>query len=228
VLQGVVLFLGSIIFLIVQRTELGGLPKAATFYRWAPPPSCTAAARPPAHLFLPGAVCRPAAAPAALTIPTPTLPPPRDPLKMTIPSVAAMQLVPKRATIVSYFDVSRPRSIGMGAGPGFSRAGAGRAAARSVFGSLHALNPPCRTLLSFSSCLPLPPPRPAPPHPYRPQFVIKTTIAATMFPHLSQRLFAGRNAAVVRRGLAIMGFTFFLVQLSSMLTGWCGSGFARH
>jgi hypothetical protein len=41
-----------------------------------------------------------------------------------------------------------------------------------------------------------------------------------MFPHLSQRLFAGRSAAVVKRGLALMGFTFFVVQLSSMITGW--------
>ncbi|KIY94657.1 hypothetical protein MNEG_13307 [Monoraphidium neglectum] len=41
-----------------------------------------------------------------------------------------------------------------------------------------------------------------------------------MFPHLSQRLFAGRSAAVVQRGLAVMGFTFFVVQLSSMVTGW--------
>lgn len=54
--------------------------------------------------------------------------------------------------------------------------------------------------------------------------MIKTTIAATMFPHLSQRLFAGRSAAVVQRGLAVMGFTFFVVQLSSMVTGWCAEG----
>jgi hypothetical protein len=33
VLQGVVLFIGSIIFLVVQKTELGGLPAAALFYR---------------------------------------------------------------------------------------------------------------------------------------------------------------------------------------------------
>jgi Na+/pantothenate symporter len=33
VLQGVVLFVGSIIFLVVQKTELGGLPAAALFYR---------------------------------------------------------------------------------------------------------------------------------------------------------------------------------------------------
>lgn len=32
VLQGVVLFLGSIIFLIIQRTELGGLPRAFDFW----------------------------------------------------------------------------------------------------------------------------------------------------------------------------------------------------
>lgn len=33
VLQGVTLLVGSIIFLVVQKTELGGLPMAALFYR---------------------------------------------------------------------------------------------------------------------------------------------------------------------------------------------------
>jgi Na+/proline symporter len=33
VLQGVILIIGSAVFLVVQRTELGGLPAAATFYR---------------------------------------------------------------------------------------------------------------------------------------------------------------------------------------------------
>ncbi|GBF88910.1 sodium:pantothenate symporter [Raphidocelis subcapitata] len=33
VVQGIVLFFGSIIFLIVQRTELGGLPNAAQYYK---------------------------------------------------------------------------------------------------------------------------------------------------------------------------------------------------
>jgi len=33
VLQGVILLVGSIIFLIIQRTSLGGLPAAALFYR---------------------------------------------------------------------------------------------------------------------------------------------------------------------------------------------------
>ncbi|KAI8471640.1 MAG: SSS family transporter: sodium ion/pantothenate [Monoraphidium minutum] len=113
VVQGVVLFLGSIIFLVIQRTELGGLAAAAQFYR--------------------------------------------NPANAAIPAVAAMQTVPSPTAIVSYFD-----------------------------------------------------------------FVIKTTIAATMFPHLSQRLFAGRSPAVVKRGLAVMGFTFFAVQLSSMITGWVG------
>lgn len=111
VIQGVVLFLGSVIFLVIQKTELGGLGQAASFYR--------------------------------------------DPANVSIPAVAAMQYVPAPATIVSYFD-----------------------------------------------------------------FVIKTTIAATMFPHLSQRLFVGRSSGVVSKGLAIMGFTFFIVQLSSMITGW--------
>lgn len=34
VLQGVVLLIGSIICLVIQRTSLGGLPAAAQFYRW--------------------------------------------------------------------------------------------------------------------------------------------------------------------------------------------------
>lgn len=33
VLQGVVLFIGSLVFLVIQGTELGGLPAAAKFYR---------------------------------------------------------------------------------------------------------------------------------------------------------------------------------------------------
>ena len=35
VLQGFILLVGSIIFLVIQRTSLGGLPAAALFYRWA-------------------------------------------------------------------------------------------------------------------------------------------------------------------------------------------------
>lgn len=34
-LQGIILVVGSIIFLVIQRTSLGGLPEAAQFYRWA-------------------------------------------------------------------------------------------------------------------------------------------------------------------------------------------------
>lgn len=37
-------------------------------------------------------------------------------------------------------------------------------------------------------------------------FVFKTSIAATMFPHLCQRLFAARNEAVMRRGMSMMNF----------------------
>ncbi len=87
----------------------------------------------------------------------------------------------------------------------------------SEFSSAHAPTPNLPTH-SHETYPPIHPPT----HPSNPpkQFVIKTTIAATMFPHLSQRLFAGRNASVVRSGLAVMGFTFFVVQLSSMITGW--------
>lgn len=111
VVQGAVLFVGSLIFLIIQRTELGGLPLAAQYWR--------------------------------------------NPQMLERPTVAAMQLVPSQAGIVSYFD-----------------------------------------------------------------FVFKTTIAATMFPHLNQRLFAGRSASVVRTGMSATAFSFFLVQLASMVTGW--------
>jgi hypothetical protein len=41
-----------------------------------------------------------------------------------------------------------------------------------------------------------------------------------MFPHLFQRLFAAKSRQVMQRGLATMNFTFFVVQLSSMITGW--------
>ncbi|WIA33094.1 hypothetical protein OEZ86_006248 [Tetradesmus obliquus] len=111
VVQGVVLFIGSIIFLVVQKTELGGLPAAAMFYR--------------------------------------------SPEKAAAPNVSLMQNIPPASTIVAYWD-----------------------------------------------------------------FVFKTAIAATMFPHLSARLFAARDAAVMRRGMATMNFSFFVIQLSSMITGW--------
>ncbi len=111
VLQGVVLFFGSIIFLIIQRTELGGLARAYSY--WSNPGNAARA------------------------------------------SVRAMQFVPAKMNIVSYFD-----------------------------------------------------------------FVFKTTVAATMFPHLTARLFAAQNAKVIQRGMACMVFTFFVVQFSSMVTGW--------
>lgn len=41
-----------------------------------------------------------------------------------------------------------------------------------------------------------------------------------MFPHLTARLFAAKDAVVMRRGMATMNFSFFIVQLSSMITGW--------
>ncbi|KAJ9520945.1 hypothetical protein QJQ45_014137, partial [Haematococcus lacustris] len=111
VLQGVVLAIGSIVFLIIQQTQLGGLSTAWGY--WA------------------------------------------DPANLTKPLVAGMQLTPAKVTTVAYAD-----------------------------------------------------------------FVLKTTVAATMFPHLCQRMFCSRSATVMRRGLAAMTFTFFLVQLSSMIIGW--------
>ncbi|GIL75284.1 hypothetical protein Vretimale_7979 [Volvox reticuliferus] len=114
VIQGIVLFFGSIIFLIIQRTELGGM--GAAFDVWGHP--------------------NPKAPARYLT----------------------MQRVPMKVNIISYFD-----------------------------------------------------------------FVFKTTVAATMFPHLTARLFAARNPRVIRRGMACMVFTFFVVQFSSMITGWVAS-----
>mmetsp|Transcript_21638 Transcript_21638/g.33861 ORF Transcript_21638/g.33861 Transcript_21638/m.33861 type:complete len:737 (-) Transcript_21638:160-2370(-) len=51
-------------------------------------------------------------------------------------------------------------------------------------------------------------------------FIIKVMIAATMFPHLVMRLFVARSSEGLRFGLAGMSFTFFIVQLSAMITGW--------
>lgn len=48
---------------------------------------------------------------------------------------------------------------------------------------------------------------------------LQTTIAATMFPHLVTRMFCAKDANVMRKGLASMNFTFFIIQLSSMITG---------
>ncbi|GFR47522.1 hypothetical protein Agub_g9240 [Astrephomene gubernaculifera] len=111
VLQGIVLFFGSIIFLIIQRTELGGLESAHDV--WSVP-KLNQSTR-----------------------------------------YWAVQHVPTKVNIVAYFD-----------------------------------------------------------------FVFKTTVAATMFPHLTARLFAAQNPRVIRKGMSLMVFTFFVVQFSSMVTGW--------
>jgi hypothetical protein len=36
--------------------------------------------------------------------------------------------------------------------------------------------------------------------------LLQTAIAATMFPHLCQRLFAARSEAVMQRGMSMMNF----------------------
>jgi len=51
-------------------------------------------------------------------------------------------------------------------------------------------------------------------------FILKVMIAATMFPHLTMRLFVARDSQALKFGLAGMNFTFFIVQLSTMITGW--------
>ena len=51
-------------------------------------------------------------------------------------------------------------------------------------------------------------------------FVMRVAAAATMFPHLAMRLFVAKNSKMLQRGLAGMNFTFFWVQLSTMIAGW--------
>jgi SSS family solute:Na+ symporter len=51
-------------------------------------------------------------------------------------------------------------------------------------------------------------------------FIIKVMFAATMFPHLTMRLFVAKDNRALKCGLAGMNFTFFIVQLSTMITGW--------
>lgn len=110
-LQGVTLLLGSVVFIVIQQTELGGLSSAADFYQDA------------------------------------------------ANEVRQMTIYPTQPQVVSYWD-----------------------------------------------------------------FVFRVSVAATMFPHLAMRLLAARSSRAVRYGLAAMCFTFFIVQLSSMLTGWTAIG----
>jgi len=51
-------------------------------------------------------------------------------------------------------------------------------------------------------------------------FILKVMTAATMFPHLTMRLFIAKDTKALKCGLAGMNFTFFIVQLSTMITGW--------
>ena len=51
-------------------------------------------------------------------------------------------------------------------------------------------------------------------------FVLRVAAAATMFPHLAMRLFVAKDRKMLQRGLAGMNFTFFWVQLASMIAGW--------
>mmetsp|Transcript_16719 Transcript_16719/g.40010 ORF Transcript_16719/g.40010 Transcript_16719/m.40010 type:complete len:772 (+) Transcript_16719:76-2391(+) len=51
-------------------------------------------------------------------------------------------------------------------------------------------------------------------------FILKVMLAATMFPHLVMRLFIAQDSQALKLGLGGMNFTFFIVQLSSMVTGW--------
>eukprot|EP00282_Hemiselmis_andersenii_P007886 CAMPEP_0114143470 /NCGR_PEP_ID=MMETSP0043_2-20121206/19003_1 /TAXON_ID=464988 /ORGANISM="Hemiselmis andersenii, Strain CCMP644" /LENGTH=720 /DNA_ID=CAMNT_0001237769 /DNA_START=167 /DNA_END=2329 /DNA_ORIENTATION=- len=56
-------------------------------------------------------------------------------------------------------------------------------------------------------------------------FVLKVTIAATMFPHLVQRLFVAKNTTVIRVGFSTMNATFFFVQFASMISGWVAAAY---
>lgn len=51
-------------------------------------------------------------------------------------------------------------------------------------------------------------------------FTLRVAAAATMFPHLAMRLFVAKDRKMLQRGLAGMNFTFFWVQLSTMIAGW--------
>jgi SSS family solute:Na+ symporter len=51
-------------------------------------------------------------------------------------------------------------------------------------------------------------------------FTLRVACAATMFPHLAMRLFVAKDRKMLQRGLAGMNFTFFWVQLSTMIAGW--------
>ncbi|CEF99819.1 Sodium/solute symporter [Ostreococcus tauri] len=51
-------------------------------------------------------------------------------------------------------------------------------------------------------------------------FTLRVAVAATMFPHLAMRLFVAKDRKMLQRGLAGMNFTFFWVQLSTMIAGW--------
>lgn len=51
-------------------------------------------------------------------------------------------------------------------------------------------------------------------------FTLRVSVAATMFPHLAMRLFVAKDRKMLQRGLAGMNFTFFWVQLSTMIAGW--------
>jgi hypothetical protein len=55
----------------------------------------------------------------------------------------------------------------------------------------------------------------------------QTAIAATMFPHLCQRLFAAKSEAVMRRGMSMMNFRWggaavlrLLLGVSEPVLGW--------
>jgi len=56
-------------------------------------------------------------------------------------------------------------------------------------------------------------------------FVIKVTIAATMFPHLIQRLFVAKSSAGMRIGFSAMNITFYFIQFASMITGWVAAAY---
>ena len=51
-------------------------------------------------------------------------------------------------------------------------------------------------------------------------FILKVMVAASMFPHLAMRLFVAKDNKALKMGLAGMNFTFFIVQLSTLITGW--------
>lgn len=244
VLQGAVLFIGSVVFLIIQRTELGGMHTAYNY--WSNPmliPSLNATV--PAQKAL-----------AARVAWLQTIPPKEDIVNYfdfvakvgtharssLCVCVCVCTCVCARVYLCVHAWARARTHAHMFGGRGHAHRRAVGCAALPVWESLRSLRrrSPCmpekevalhaRSASSWrTSCLGR-------------AFVVihmfvclptaclfmQTTLAATMFPHLTARLFAAKSSATMRRGVATINFSFFLVQLSSMITGARARGVGRR